>query len=445
MTKDMTVGSPMKLVFHFAIPLMFGNLFQQFYSMVDTIIVGRFLGTNALAAVGSTGSINFLILGFCLGTCAGFTIPVAQSFGSKDTQALKRYVGNIVWLAAGFSLLFTVATVVLCRPILQWMNTPADIIDDAYHYIVVIFLGIPTIVLYNVLASLLRALGDSRTPVVFLVLASLLNIGLDLFLIVVIPMGVAGAAWATVISQGISGLCCLLFIWKKFPLLHISRDDLTPRKACIKRLLSMGVPMGLQSSITAIGSILLQTSVNGLGSVVVAAITAASKLYQLFGCVFDALGVAMSTYGGQNIGARRGDRIFPGLRAGMIIGSVYSILALVVILLFGRPLVQLFVDGSETVIIDQAYQFMVIQVAFFIPLAGVNVIRLLIQGMGYSKLAVFAGVFEMIARGSFGLFLVPVFGFNMACFASPAAWILADGFLIPAYLKVMRHVKEFGR
>ena len=445
MTKDMTVGSPMKLVFHFAIPLMFGNLFQQFYSMVDTIIVGRFLGTNALAAVGSTGSINFLILGFCLGTCAGFTIPVAQSFGSKDIKDLKHYVGNIVWLAAGFSLLFTVATVVLCRPILQWMNTPADIIDDAYHYIVVIFLGIPTIVLYNVLASLLRALGDSRTPVVFLVLASLLNIGLDLFLIVVIPMGVAGAAWATVISQGISGLCCLLFIWKKFPLLHISRDDLTPRKSYIKRLLSMGVPMGLQSSITAIGSILLQTSVNGLGSVVVAAITAASKLYQLFGCVFDALGVAMSTYGGQNIGARRGDRIFPGLRAGMIIGSVYSILALVVILLFGRPLVQLFVDGSETVIIDQAYQFMVIQVAFFIPLAGVNVIRLLIQGMGYSKLAVFAGVFEMIARGSFGLFLVPVFGFNMACFASPAAWILADGFLIPAYLKVMRHVKEFGR
>ena len=203
LTKDMTVGSPMKLMFNFAIPLMFGNLFQQFYSMVDTIIVGRFLGTGPLAAVGSTGSINFLILGFCLGTCAGFTIPVAQSFGSKDIKDLKRFVGNIVWLAAGFSLIFTIATVVLCRPILQWMDTPADIIDDAYHYIVVIFLGIPTIVLYNVLASLLRALGDSRTPVVFLVIASLLNIGLDLFLIVVIPLGVAGAAWATVISQGL--------------------------------------------------------------------------------------------------------------------------------------------------------------------------------------------------------------------------------------------------
>ena len=192
MTKDMTTGSPMKLVLSFAIPLMFGNLFQQFYSMVDTIIVGRFLGTGPLAAVGSTGSINFLILGFCTGICAGFTIPVSQSYGAKDFQDLKRFVGNILWLASGFTLVITVLTVALCRPILQWMDTPADILDDAYSYIVVIFLGIPTIVLYNVLASLLRALGDSRTPVIFLVVASLLNIALDLFLIVVIPMGVAG-------------------------------------------------------------------------------------------------------------------------------------------------------------------------------------------------------------------------------------------------------------
>ena len=445
MTKDMTSGSPMKLVLHFAIPLMFGNLFQQFYSMVDTVIVGRFLGTSALAAVGSTGSINFLIVGFCIGVCSGFSIPVAQSFGSKSFEDLRRFVGNILWLAVGFSLLFTVATVALCRPILEWMDTPADIIDDAYNYIVVIFLGIPTIILYNALASLLRALGDSRTPVVFLVVASLLNIALDLFLILVIPMGVAGAAWATVISQGISGLACLGFIWKKVPALHIARDDLRLRGFYLRRLLGMGVPMGLQTSITAIGSILLQASVNGLGSVAVASVTAANKLNQLFGCVFDALGVSMSTYGGQNIGARRAERIFPGLRAGMVIGSVYSVLALLLILFFGRPMMLLFVDSSETVIIAQAYQFMVIQAAFFIPLAGVNVIRLLVQGMGYSKLAMFAGVFEMIARGAFGLFLVPRFGFLLACFASPMAWLLADAFLIFAYCRVMRHVRQFGR
>lgn len=444
MTKDMTVGSPMKLVLSFAVPLMFGNLFQQFYSMVDTVIVGRFLGTGPLAAVGSTGSINFLILGFCLGTCAGFAIPVAQTFGSKDFKELKRFVGNIIWLAAAFSLVFTVATVALCRLILQWMNTPADIIDDAYNYIVVIFLGIPTIVLYNVLAGLLRAVGDSRTPVIFLVVASLLNIVLDLLLILVIPLGVAGAAWATVISQGISGLSCLVFIWKKFPLLHISRDDLKPRPQYMVRLLSMGVPMGLQSSITAIGSILLQTSVNGLGSVVVAAVTAANKLHQLFACVFDALSVFMSTYGGQNIGARRGDRIGAGLRAGMIIGSIYSLAALVVILLFGKPLTLLFVDSAEVAIIDQAYQFLVVQAAFYIPLAGVNVIRLLIQGMGYSKLAMFAGVFEMVARAVVALLLVPNFGFMAACFGSPIAWLMADSFLIFAYFKVMKHVKQFG-
>ena len=445
MTKDMTVGSPMKLVLGFTVPLMFGNLFQQFYSMVDTIIVGKFLGTGPLAAVGSTGSVTFLILGFCMGVCTGFTIPVSQRFGSKDYGELKRFVGNIIWLAGGFAVLFAVVTALLCRPILEAMATPADIIDDAYAYLMPILVGIPATVLYNTLSSLLRALGDSRTPVVFLVMASLLNIGLDLFLIVVIPLGVAGAAIATVISQGLSGLACLVFIWKKFPLLHISRDDLVFRKDYARRLLGMGIPMGLQSSITAIGSILLQTSVNGLGSVVVASITAANKLYQLFSCVFDALGVAMSTYGGQNIGARRGDRIFAGLRAGMIIGSVYSLFSLVVVVFFGKPMTLLFVDASETVIIDQAYQFMVIQVAFFIPLTAVNVIRLLIQGMGYSKLAVFAGVFEMIARGGFGLFLVPVFGFNMACFASPAAWILADCFLIPAYRKVMRHVRQYGQ
>ena len=443
MTKDMTVGSPMRLVVSFAIPLMFGNLFQQFYSMVDTVIVGRFLGTGPLAAVGSTGSVNFLILGFCLGVCAGFAIPVSQSFGSKDEGELKRYVGNIVWLAAVFSVLFAVVTVALCRPILEWMDTPADIIDDAYNYIVVIFLGIPVTVLYNTLASLLRALGDSRTPVVFLVMASVLNIGLDLFLILVIPMGVAGAAWATVISQALSGVACLVFIWKRFPLLHLSRDDLRPRLDHMARLLGMGLPMGLQLSITAIGSILLQTSVNGLGSVVVASVTASNKLQMLFACVFDALGVSMSTYAGQNIGAKKPDRLGPGVRSGMVIGSVYSLLALAVVLLFGRTMMLLFVDASETEIIRQAYQFLVIQAAFFIPLAGVNVFRLFIQGMGYSKVAMFAGCFEMVARSVFGLFLVPKFGFLLACFASPCAWILADAFLVPTFFKVLRHAKRF--
>lgn len=444
MIKDMTVGSPMKHVLSFTIPLFFGNLFQQFYSMVDTIIVGQLLGAGPLAAVGSTGSINFLILGFCLGLCSGFTIPVAQRFGSKDFDDLKRYIGNIVWLTTAFALIITVITVVLCRPILEWMSTPADIIDDAYNYIVVIFAGIPTIMLFNILSSLMRAVGDSRTPVIFLVLASIVNIGLDYVLVAIIPMGVAGTAWATVISQVVSGVGCLLFIWKKMDLLHIRKADLQIRKSHILTLLGMGIPMGLQSSITAIGTVVLQTAVNGLGSVAVAAMTAGSRLSHFFSTATDALGITMSTFGGQNIGARKIDRIGKGLRSGLIVGTVYSVIALGVCFFFGRFLVGLFIEGSETQIIEQAYQFLFVNALFFIPLTGVNAIRLMIQGMGYSKMAMFAGMFEMVARSLSGIFLVPAFGFIAASFSSPLAWILADAFLIPAYIHVMKHVKQYG-
>ena len=444
MTKDMTHGSPIHLILKFTIPLIFGNLFQQFYSMVDTIIVGRFLGKEALAAVGSTGSLNFLIIGFCLGLCSGFAIPVSQQFGAKNFDSLRRFVGNIIWLTAGASVFFTVVTVLLCRPMLEWMNTPFDIIDQAYLYIVIIFAGIPAIFLYNIQAALLRALGDSRTPVIFLVIASFLNIGFDLLLVLVIPLGVAGASVATVLAQLLSGIACFIFIVKKFPMLHISRHDLKFSREHAAGLCSVGIPMGLQSSITAVGSILLQTSVNSLGSTIVASVTAASRLYMFFACAFDAMGIAMSTYGGQNIGARKIDRLSPGLRAGMIIGSAYSIIALIIVFFFGKPLVTLFVDSSEVEIIENAYQFMLICASFFIPLAGVNIFRLLIQGMGYSKMAIFAGVCEMFARGLTGLFLVPAFGFIAACFASPIAWVMADLFLVPAYFYIMRNLKKWG-
>ncbi len=444
MTKDMTVGSPMKLILGFIIPLIFGNLFQQFYSMVDTIIVGRFLGKESLAAVGSTGSLNFLIIGFCLGICSGFAIPVAQKFGSKDFEDLRRFVGNIVWLGIGFSVVLTVLTVVFCRPILVMMKTPSDIIDNAYAYIVIIFAGIPSIFLYNVLAGLLRALGDSKTPVVFLVLASIINIVLDLVLIIIIPMGVAGAAIATVASQGISGIACFVFIIKKFPALHISKDDLKIRTEYMSRLCSIGVPMGLQSSITAIGSIILQTSVNALGSLVVAAVTAGGKLGMFLCSAFDAMGVAMSTYGGQNIGAGKIKRLTPGLKSAMIIGSIYAVIALLISIFAGKPLMVLFVESSEVEIIEKAHLFLIINAAFYIPLAGVNIVRLLIQGMGYSKMAMFAGICEMIARGLVGFILVPAFGFVAACFASPIAWIMADAFLIPAYFYILNRIPQTG-
>ena len=442
MTKDMTSGSPIKLLLKFIIPLIFGNLFQQFYSMVDTIIVGRYLGKEALAGVGSTGSVNYMIIGFCLGVCAGFAIPVAQRFGAKLFDDLRRFVGNIIWLAIGLSVVFTILTVLLCRPILVAMNTPSDIFEYAYQYIVIIFAGIPATIFYNILASLLLALGDSRTPVVFLVLASLINIVLDFALVLGTPMGVAGAAVATVISQAASGFACLIFIKKKFAILHITKDDMKLRRAYVSELCGMGIPMGLQCSITAIGGILLQTAVNGLGSIAVAAVAAATKLSMFFTCAYDAMGVAMSTYGGQNIGARRMDRIPSGLRSGMIIGSVYSILAFLIILFFGQYLATLFVDGGEIEIIQKAHQFLIANGSFYIPLTAVNIFRLYIQGMGFSKLAMFAGVFEMVARTIAGLVLVPVFGYTASCFANPFAWCMADVFLIPAYFYVFRRLKR---
>lgn len=442
MTKDMTSGSPMKLLFHFTLPLIFGNLFQQFYSMVDAVVVGRFLGKEALAAVGSTGSLNFMIIGFCLGICSGFAIPIAQCFGSKQLDDLKRYVGNIVWLTIISAAVLTIVTVLFCRPMLVAMNTPPDILNGAYAYIVIIFAGIPATFFYNILASILRALGDSKTPVLFLVISSVINIVLDLLLVIVIPMGVAGAAVATVTAQVVSGVACLVFIRKRFAILCISREDAKPRGEYIKHLLAMGLPMGLQISITAIGSVILQVSVNTLGSLAVASMTAASKISCFFTCAYDALGVAMSTYGGQNVGACRKERLTPGLRAGMLIGCGYSILALLLLIFLGKSMTTLFVSSSETAIIANAYECLVINAAFYIPLTAVNVFRLMIQGMGYSRIAVFAGVCEMTARGLTGLFLVPALGFTAACFASPIAWVLADCFLLPAYKHVLKSVGE---
>ena len=432
----------MKLILGFSIPLVFGNIFQQFYSMVDTIIVGRVLGTGPLAAVGSTGSVTFLIIGFCLGLCSGFAIPVAQRFGSRDYDELRRFIGNAVWLCVGFGAALTVLTVVFCRNILELMGTPADIIDDAYAYLVIIFAGIPATILYNMLSGILRALGDSRTPVIFLVIASVINIVLDIVLIVFVPLGVAGAAIATIVSQFVSGLGCLFYAGRHYEVLRMARDDFKLRAPYVRRLLGMGIPMALQTSITAIGSVILQASVNSLGSVAVASVTAGSKLYMFFACAFDAMGVTMSTYSGQNIGARKIDRIGQGVKACGIVGIVYSIISLLIIIFFGGWLLLLFVDSGETEIIAAARQYLVTSGAFFIPLAFVNIVRLTIQGMGYSRVAMFAGVFEMVARGVVGAVFVPIFGFTAACFASPVAWIMADLFLFPAYFRVIRRVRQ---
>lgn len=442
--KDLTVGSPMKLILGFMLPLLFGMLFQQLYNMVDTIIVGQYLGVDALAGVGSTGSVNFLVLGFCIGLCNGFSIPVAQQFGSKDFDALRKYIANTLWLSIGFAVVITTAVCLLCTPILQAMNTPEDVFTQAHDYIFVIFLGIPVTILYNTVSAIMRSLGDSKTPVYFLILASLMNIGLDLFMIIVLKMGVAGAAWATVVSQLISGVLCLIYMIRHFKIIHLSRSELKPDYYYIGRLCANGLPMGLQYSITAIGSILLQTAVNGLGSMYVAAVTAGSKVSQLMCCPYDAMGSTMATYGGQNVGAGRLDRVKKGLFCCSSLGIGYALIAFAAVFFFGENITMLFIkEGQENVpqILELSRQFLLINVGFYIPLAFVNIVRFLIQGMGFSQLAVFAGVFEMAARGITALCFVPWLGYNAVCFASPSAWVLADLFLIPAFIHCYKTLK----
>lgn len=440
--KDMTVGSPIKLILGFAVPLFFGMLFQQFYSLMDMIIVGKFLGAKSLAAVGATGSINFMIIGFCMGVCNGFAIPVAQRFGAKDEKMLRCYVANSVWMSVLFATIMTVVVTFLCRNILLWMDTPADIFEEAYTYIFIIFAGIPATYLYNLLSGIIRSLGDSRSPLIFLVISSVLNIGLDIVSILVFHMGVAGAAWATVLSQAISGIFCLLYMKKKFPILKIEKDEWKIQGKCIGRLCSMGIPMGLQYSITAIGSVILQTAVNGLGSVAVASMTAGGKISMFFCCPFDAFGSTMATYAGQNVGACKLDRVTKGMVQCSLLAAAYCVLAAVVMIGFGEKLALLFVDHTEIEIIRNVGEFLKWNSLFFIPLALVNIVRFSIQGLGFGKLAIFAGVAEMAGRSIIGFGFVPVFGFTAACLASPIAWILADVFLLPAYRYCIRKLSR---
>lgn len=436
----MTVGSPMKLILSFSMPLLVGFIFQQFYNVMDTFIVGRTLGVNALAGVGATGSINFLIVGFVAGVCGGCVIPIAQRFGAKDYSDMRKYVANCVWLGIVMSIVITVIVCLLCRQILVWMKTPEDIFEYSYRYIFIIFLGIPATYLYNILSGIMRSMGNSKIPLVFLVISSILNIVLDLVCILNFQMGVAGAAVATIISQLVSGILCLFYIMKKFEVLHITKEEWKVSIPHIINLCSMGIPMGLQYSITAIGSVILQTSVNTLGSTAVAAVTAGGKVSMFFCCAFDAMGTTMATYGGQNVGARKLDRLGTGLLSCSIFGMVYSVLAFVILYFAGGTLCGLFVTDATQELLDHSRQFLMINASFYIPLVFVNVIRYMIQGMGYSTFAILAGVFEMTARTLVGIFIVPKIGFIGACFANPLAWIMADIFLFPAFFYVKKRL-----
>ncbi len=440
--KDLTVGNPMSLILGFALSLFWGMLFQQLYNIIDTAIVANFLGKEAYAGVGATGAINFLIMGFCMGVCNGFAIPVAQRFGARDYKSMRKFVTHAIMLSAIFAAVMTVVVSLNCRQILVAMRTPEDALEYAYGYIIVIFLGIPVTYMYNLLSGIIRALGDSKHPVQFLIIASVINIGLDLLFIVPLHMGIAGAALATVLSQAMSGIMCLVFIIKKIDLLKLTKEDWKRDRSHFAILLNMGVPMGLQYSVTAIGSVILQTAINSLGLDAVTAVTTASKVGMFFCIPFDALGSTMATYGGQNVGAKKLEHLQQGLVAAVKLGCAYALVGFIVLYFFGRSFALIFLDPSDTACLDNAHLYLIINSAFYIPLALVNIVRFLIQGMGFSMFAVLAGVMELVGRTIIAVVFIPIFGFPAACFASPVAWILADAFLIPAYISVKNKLKR---
>ncbi len=439
--KDLTEGRPLPLILGFSIPVYLGALFQQFYNIVDTLIVGRVLGADALAAVGCTGSVNFLVVGFIIGLSSGFTIPVAHKFGAKDYEGMRRCVANCLWTGIIFGTIVTLCVSLNTMNILRLMKTPENVIDMSYTYILVIFLGIPATMFYNVVSGLLRAVGDSKSPLFFLVISSVLNIGLDLLFMVGLGMGVFGAAFATVLSQAISGILCFIYLIRRMPMLKVQKGEWKFDRKIVFNLCNMGVPMGLQYSITAIGSVILQTSVNTLGSDVVAATTAAMKISMFFACAFDSLGATMTTYGGQNIGAKRLDRVAEGLRDCLIIGFTYAVIAFIILYFWAADLTGLFVTHPTEQMLADSRLYLLCNAAAYILLAMVNIFRFLIQGLGFSRLAILAGVSEMIARTIAGMLLVPAFGLLGAACASPLAWLFADAFLIPAYFYVKKRLR----
>ncbi len=440
--REMTEGRTLPQIFSFTLPLLLGNLLQQTYSMVDAAIVGRFLGINALAAVGASTSVVFLILGFCNGCCGGFGIPVAQKFGARDYATMRRCVAVSLRLAAVMSVVLAVVTSLACGDILRLMRTPEAIFEGAYYYLLITFIGIPCTFFYNLLSCIIRALGDSKTPFWFLLLSTVLNIVLDLFCILVLHWGVAGAAIATLVSQAVSAVLCYRYMLRHFEVLRTTPEERRFSWPLARTLLYIGMPMGLQFSITAIGSIMLQSANNALGTACVAAFTAAMRIKMFFICPFESLGMAMATFAGQNYGAGRPERVWQGIKSSGLLMAVYWLFTLAVLVPGAQWLARLFVDAGETEILYDAALFLHVSVTFFPVLGVLCILRYTIQGVGFTNLAMLSGVSEMVARVLVSVVAVPAFGYLAVCFGDSTAWVFADIFLIPAFVFVYRRISR---
>lgn len=428
MAKDMTKGNPMGLIARFTIPLLIGNIFQQFYNMADTFIVGRTIGVHALAAVGSTGSITFLILGFANGLTAGLAIPLAQKFGAKDMKGVKRsfYVSLLISLAV--AIVLTALSMYFCRAILELMQTPPEIIDQAYDYLIVIFGGIFSSMAFNLLSNIFRAIGDANTPLYFLVIACVMNIILDIVFIVNFGMGVEGAGYATVISQIFSAGCCFVYIWRKIPILHIERESLHFSREFLAHHATIAFPMAFQSSIIAIGSITIQVTLNQLGAESVAAYTAAQKIDQMAILPMMSFGVTMATYVAQNFGAGLYDRIWKGVRECIKLSLTFSIVIGILLITFSPQLIRLFVGAGQESVVQLGRWYFVTNSSMYWLLSLLFIYRYSLQGVGKTFTPTLAGIMELVMRVFAAVILSRYFGFIGATMSNPLAWF---GSLVP--------------
>ena len=438
MELDMTKGSPLKLMVRFIIPVIIGNIFQQLYNMVDTVIVGRYVGVDALAAVGATGSITFLIFGFASGLTAGFNILTAQRYGAGDREGMKKSIGNAVLLSVITTVIITIVSMVSTDTLLTWMNTPENIFSMSREYLLIICAGIGFSIMYNLLASILRSIGNSVIPLILLTIASVINVILDYVLIVYGHMGVAGAAFATIISQGISGILCLVYIIMKVPILHVGKQHLKPDMQCIQNQLGTGLPMALQFSITAIGTILVQAALNLLGSTVVASYSVSVRVEQLVTQPFSAMGVTISAYCAQNRGMNDLGRIRRGVKAANILSAAYAVIIYGVIYLLLPYVIRLFVTEDIDTVYGYARTYIIICGAFFIPLGMIFIFRNALQACGYGFLPMMGGVVELFGRAIIAFAAARMLSYVGVCFANVIAWLAAGIFLWIGYHITMK-------
>ena len=439
MSKKLTVGNPTKLILAFMMPLFLGNLFQQLYNMADTLIVGRTIGPEALAAVGGTGSLVFLVIGFASGVSTGLVILTTQRFGADDEAGVRRSFAVCCVVGLAVSVLLTVVSVPLTRPLLVFLNTPGEILEQSYLYCVIIFAGIPATMLFNLLASVIRAVGDSRTPLVFLMVACLINIALDYLFIVGFHMGVEGAAIATVLSQLLSGICSLLYLFKRIPILRLTREDWKMSASDIWTHVRLGLPAGFQTSVVAVGTLIVQYYLNELGTLPMAAFAAGQKISNLFMMPLFSFGMTIGTYTAQNYGAGEFDRIRKGVRQGAILSVGFSLVAGAVSFLLGDKISALFLPTAPDAVL-LAHMYLKTQGVMYWSLALLFIFRFALQGLGSTLIPTLAGVMELAARGVVLAVLAGSLSFIDVCLADVSAWLGACIVLAVAFVVIARRL-----